>query len=246
MRGRRGVDSLPLSSARGGCTLASRSFARPQSLAEQAADQIRHRIVKGDFRLGEALSETALAAELGISKTPVREAFLRLKTEGLVDVLPQRGTFVFRIGATEARKLSEFREVLEISALRLAMAEDAAGLGLALGAIAADMSAALADNDTGTYQELDGIYHQCIIDRCDNHHLSRSYAVIAFRIQALRHRLAMDPALNANSLEQHHKIALLIGQAAEPDAIALLKRHIAKTQDDYANTLSLGIPTELG
>ena len=44
---------------------------RPPSLAEQAADQIRNRIVKGDFRLGEALSETTLATELGISKTPV-------------------------------------------------------------------------------------------------------------------------------------------------------------------------------
>ena len=129
---------------------------RPPSLAEQAADQIRHRIVKGDFRLGEALSETALAAELGISKTPVREAFLLLKTEGLVDILPQRGTFVFRIGAGEADKLSEFREVLEISALQLAMAKDAAGLGQALGAIAADMSAALDVDDAAAYLELDG------------------------------------------------------------------------------------------
>jgi DNA-binding GntR family transcriptional regulator len=226
--------------------LEANSFVRPQSLAERAADQIRHRIVKGDFRLGEALSETGLAAELGISKTPVREAFLRLKTEGLVEVLPQRGTFVFRIDASEAEKLSEFREVLEISALGFAMARDAAGLGLALGAIAADMSAALADNDAGTYLELDGLYHQCIIDHCGNHYLSRSYAVIAFRIQALRNRLAMDPALNAGSLEQHHRIALLISQAADAEAIALLKRHIAKTLDDYENTLSLGIPTELG
>ncbi|RDJ94283.1 GntR family transcriptional regulator, partial [Lacticaseibacillus rhamnosus] len=67
-----------------------------QGCYEQAADRIRNRIVKGDFRLGEALSETTLATELGISKTPVREAFLILKTEGLVDILPQRGTFGFR------------------------------------------------------------------------------------------------------------------------------------------------------
>jgi len=102
-----------------------------------------------------------------------------LKTEGLVDIQPQRGTFVFRIGASEARELSEFREVLEISALRLAMAKDAVGLGQTLAAVATDMSAALGDNDAATYLEQDGRFHQCIIDRCDNHYLSRSYAVIA-------------------------------------------------------------------
>jgi DNA-binding GntR family transcriptional regulator len=217
---------------------------RPRSLAEQAADRIRHRIVKGDFRLGAALSETALAAELGISKTPVREAFLLLKTEGLVDIQPQRGTYVFRIGASEAGELSEFREVLEISALRLAMAKDATGLGQTLAAFAADMSAALADNDAGTYLEQDGLYHQCIIDRCDNHYLSRSYAVIAFRIQALRNRLATDPALNAGSLEQHRALAQLIGLGHDAKAVALLKRHIAKTRDDYERTLGPEAPDD--
>jgi DNA-binding GntR family transcriptional regulator len=218
---------------------------RPSSLAEQAAEQIRDRIVRGDLRLGEALSETALAAEIGISKTPVREAFLLLKTEGLVDIQPQRGTFVFRISASEAGKLSEFREVLEISALRLGMAMDAAGLGQTLAAIAADMTVALDANDAASYLELNRHFHQCIIDRCDNHYLSRSYAVIAFRIQALRYRLAMDPALNANSLEQHHALARLIGQDAGKEAAALMRKHIAKTADDYENTLSLGIPHEL-
>jgi DNA-binding GntR family transcriptional regulator len=226
--------------------LTAHTFVRTRSLAEQAADQIRRRIVKGGFRLGEALSETALATELGVSKTPVREAFLRLQTEGLVDILPQRGTFVFRISAAEAGKLSEFRQVLEVSALRLAMAKNAAALSRVLAGIAANMTAALADGDTGAYLKLDGRYHQCIIDRCDNHYLSRSYAVIAFRIQALRYRLAMTPALNAKSLEHHHAIAALIGQPSDAEAIALLKRHIAQSLDDYENTLRLGIPTELG
>jgi DNA-binding GntR family transcriptional regulator len=218
---------------------------RPPSLAEQAADQIRHRIVKGDFRLGEALSETALAAELGISKTPVREAFLLLKTQGLVDIQPQRGTFVFRIDAREAVKLSEFRKVLEISALHLAMRKDAAGLAQSLGAIVADMTASLAVDDKNDYRDQDALYHQCLIDRCDNHYLSRSYAVIAFRVQALRYRLAMNPALNAESLEQHRALADLIGLGLTSKAAALLKRHIDKTRDDYEWTLNLGPPSEL-
>lgn len=218
---------------------------RPPSLAEQAADRIRNRIVKGDLHLGEALSETTLAAELGISKTPVREAFLILKTEGLVEILPQRGTFVFRISAAESGKLSEFRSVLEVSAVQLGMAKDAAGLGRALGAIAADMTAALDAGDTATYLELDKDFHQCIIDCCDNHYLSRAYAVVAFRIQALRYRLAMDPALNAGSLRQHYALAKLIGEDKGKSVVALMRKHIAKTNEDYQNTLDLGLPHQL-
>ena len=70
---------------------------RPKSLTELVVDELRTRIIDGRLRLGEALSENTLAAELGISKTPVREALLQLKLERLVDVLPQRGTYVFRL-----------------------------------------------------------------------------------------------------------------------------------------------------
>jgi DNA-binding GntR family transcriptional regulator len=218
---------------------------RSPSLSERAADQIRRRIVTGALRLGEALSETALAAELGISKTPVREAFLLLKTEGLVDIQPQRGTFVFRIDAAEADKLSEFREVLEISALRIAMAKDATGLGQALDAVVTAMTVSLASDDPDAYRDQDALYHQCIIDRCGNHYLSRSYAVVAFRIQALRYRLATHPVLDGESLEQHRALAHSIGRGPRAKAIVLLRRHIAKTRDDYARTIGLGTPSEL-
>src|SRR5581483_11326016 len=136
--------------------LPSRSLTRPHSLADQAADEIRRRIVSGEFELGQALSETAIAAVLGVSKTPVREALLRLKTEGLVDIQPQRGTFVFRISAVEVRKLSEFRQVLEVAALRLAMRRDAAALGRVLERIVRDMRAAIASGDAARYREQDG------------------------------------------------------------------------------------------
>jgi len=217
--------------------LPSRSLTRPHSLADQAADEIRRRIVSGEFELGQALSETAIAAVLGVSKTPVREALLRLKTEGLVDIQPQRGTFVFRISAVEVRKLSEFRQVLEVAALRLAMRRDAAALGRVLERIVRDMRAAIASGDAARYREQDGHFHQCIIDRCANHHLIRAHAMIAFRVQALRNRLSSNPALNAASLEQHRMLAQLIGSGSEARAVTLLRKHIAKTRDDYANTV---------
>ena len=68
---------------------------RRKSLTEQVFDRLMNSIVAGDFPFGTLLSEKVLAAEYGISKTPVREAFVQLQSIGLVEVLPQRGCLVF-------------------------------------------------------------------------------------------------------------------------------------------------------
>ena len=67
-------------------------------------EQIRDLVITDKLGLGEQLSEQALAEQLGVSRTPVREAFLRLQTERLVEVKPQRGTFVFQYDTTELRE----------------------------------------------------------------------------------------------------------------------------------------------
>jgi len=70
---------------------------RPQLLTDLACERIREAIVGGEFKLGEQMSEAQLAQRLGVSKTPVREALLRLKGDGLVEIHPQRGSFVFSL-----------------------------------------------------------------------------------------------------------------------------------------------------
>ena len=217
--------------------MSPRTFRGSRSLADQAAEHIRRHIVKGDYQLGEALSETTLAAQLGVSKTPVREAFLRLETEGLVDIQPQRGTFVFRMGAAEVRALSEFRDVLESAALTLAMPVGASALGAALGEIVSDMEKALAGHDAATYREHDSRFHECIIRHSGNAYLVEAYDRIAFRVQTLRNKLSQEPALNQRSLGEHAELHRLIAADDEADALALLRRHIATTNSDYKATL---------
>ena len=166
---------------------------RSPSLADQAADHIRKRIIDGDLRLGQALSESDFAGQLGVSKTPVREAFLRLKTEGLVDIQPQRGTFVFNMRPPEVENLVSVRTMLEISALQSAMRRDAAGLGAALAEITVDMKVAVVARDDEKYRRLDGAFHGLIIKFSDNSFLASCYDSIDFRVRALRNRLADRP-----------------------------------------------------
>ena len=118
---------------------------RGPSLTEQAADEIRVRIVRGALQLGESLSEIMLAKDLGVSKTPVREALMQLKREGLVEVHPQRGTFVFSMSPEQVGELSELRGILETAALRLALERNAAALVQSWAGTVGEMKTALSE-----------------------------------------------------------------------------------------------------
>ena len=81
-----------------------------RSLTEHAAEALRTRIVHGSLQFGEPFSEIALAAELGVSKTPVREALMQLQRDGLVQIHTRRGTFVFTMTAEQVRELWASRD----------------------------------------------------------------------------------------------------------------------------------------
>ncbi len=206
---------------------------RARTLAEQAAEAIRVRIVAGDFQLGEALSEITLASELGVSKTPVREAFLQLKNEGLVDIQPQRGTFVFQMTSEQIRQLSVFRELLEVEALRLDMRNNAAHLALLLNDVIRRMEDAVEGGDSRRYRALDNDFHLHIIFACGNQFIEAAYSSIAFRIQALRNRLALQPPQNDRSLKEHQEFAALVSANNSEEAVAKLLGHIRATLREY-------------
>jgi DNA-binding GntR family transcriptional regulator len=117
---------------------------RPRSLTELAQERIRNLIVTGAFELGEQLSEVQLANRLGISKTPVREALLQLRHGGLVEIHPQRGTFVFTLDESGVDQVCQFRTVIECEALTEAMKRRPAQLLRALDSCLADLERAAA------------------------------------------------------------------------------------------------------
>lgn len=86
----------------------------------QAAEALRHAILTGTLPPGTRLSEQEIADVIGTSRQPVREAFLRLSGEGLLEIRPQRGTFVSKITAAEVLDARFVREAVEADLIRLA------------------------------------------------------------------------------------------------------------------------------
>jgi DNA-binding GntR family transcriptional regulator len=198
---------------------------RPRSLTAIVTDQVRDLIITDKLGLGDQLSENTLAEQLGVSRTPVREAFLRLESEGLVTVRPQRGTFVFQYDATELREILELREVLEAGALRIALGRDGATLAAAL-AVQVEAGEAVLKQGPAAYQVIDTAFHETLVRASENRELVDAYLRIASRVRAIRYRLTRTVAQIASSQATHGKIVAAIRAADATEAEALLRYHV--------------------
>jgi DNA-binding GntR family transcriptional regulator len=208
-------------------------LARPRSLTELAVERIRASIVEGRLGLGEQISEAALAAQLGISKTPVREALLALKLDGLVEIHPQRGTFVFRIGEDQVAEICRFREILESAALAEAMQRNRTRLFERLDANLREMARAHRSRDVRRLPELDAEFHGAILELCGNGYLRSAYRLIEHKIHALRWRLPESNEQIAHCQDNHAVIVAQIREGSTGKAQTTLRRHIRDTLDAY-------------
>ncbi len=90
---------------------------QPESLAKMAYEAIRNSILSGLWQTGELYNEKAIATELGISRTPVREALLELASQDLIIFLPRRGLMVNRFTRRDVDEIFELREAVELLAV---------------------------------------------------------------------------------------------------------------------------------
>lgn len=169
-------------------TTARRSDApTPTSPATSAADRayaaVRARVVSGEVPGGTLLSEGEVADELGMSRTPVREAFLRLQAEGWMQLFPKRGALVRPIEPDELAEVVEARHLVESAAVRAVSTDDAATADLVarLRALVDSQRAAAERGDLDTFALVDVTFHQTIADAGGNSILTAFYASLRDR-----------------------------------------------------------------
>jgi GntR family transcriptional regulator, rspAB operon transcriptional repressor len=137
-------------------------LSRERSLAPGLYRDLRERIVSVALVPGEAVSESRIAEDYGVSRTPVREAFRKLAEDGFLDVVPQVGTFVARIDLTVVRDNHFVRETLECRIVELAAQRiDAAGRTLLRDNIARQRRA-LAAGDRAGFFAADEAMHEAM------------------------------------------------------------------------------------
>ncbi|MET1416006.1 GntR family transcriptional regulator [Roseibium sp. HPY-6] len=208
---------------------------RQKSFAEQVSDVLRAQIISGERDMGDALSETKIAKELGVSRTPVREAFARLELEGLVYTEPQRGTFVFTLNRCSLIDICDVRVCLETAALRKAAERDPAGLAATLKDIAKKMTRARKKGDDREYLSLDTDFHQGFFDHAKNTFLNDAYQTIAAKMACLRNKLGNHPDHMQKSYAEHLQLVDLISESRLEEAVDVLIKHIGRKEGSYWN-----------
>lgn len=208
-------------------------FERPKSLTELVADALREQIVNGELELGSQLSEARIAKDLGVSRTPVREAINRLEMDGLLRVEHQRGSFVFNLGPAELAELCDARVCLETTALADAIRRNPEKLHERLSDCVRRMTSARQSDDTAGYLALDTEFHQHLFNCADNRFLNDAYQAIAHKMAAIRNRLGRHPAHMEKSYREHIDLADAVRNRDTLRALSILKDHIDRKEGSY-------------
>lgn len=207
---------------------------RPQLLTDLAYERLREGIVAGELKLGQQVSEAQLAQRMGISKTPVREALVRLKMEGLVDIQPQRGTFVFRLSAEQVGQLCRYRAMLETEALREAATEQRDELLQRLRGHVQEMAQCEASGELARLSRLDMNFHFELLACCTNPYLRAAYELIRYQLIALRHRSPIS-----NMVESHRVLVDTLERGDVDTACAMLREHVLENEARYIAACSV-------
>lgn len=197
------------------------------SLADQAYVKLRHAIVSGVLKPGERLVERQLGLRMGVSRTPLREAMIRLVHEGMLTSLPAGGLLVNSIDEHEARGLYDIRLGLEGYAARLSAERADAETISELRSIAAMEHKRLKPIDTRALEELNNLFHRTLY--ATTH--SRMFDVIEmYREQALHYRLydIYTPDEVVRGVRQHDAIVDAVEARDGDRAEDLMRRHISQ------------------
>lgn len=208
-------------------TIGTRTNLRPVqgTLSEQAYRAIRQAILDGELTPGQTLVEDELAARLGVSKTPVRQALSHLEHEGLVVRVPYKATYVAELSAHDAEEIIELRAVLEAVAVRsVTTTIDEATLGEAE-VLLDRYDEALASGDLPTAYRLGEEFHDLVLGRATNRRAVSMLDSLRLQIRRLRVIGGSHPD-RAREAGTEHRSILSALRARDADAVEqAIRRH---------------------
>ncbi|MBB4684270.1 GntR family transcriptional regulator [Amycolatopsis jiangsuensis] len=204
---------------------------RVPGAADRAYELTKELVLSGELPGGHLFSEGEIAERLGVSRTPVREAFLRLQVEGLLNLIPKRGAVVVPVPPGEAEDVLDAREAVEASAVRR-LARRPELIPDTLGQLSRVLDTQRAHAESGAlhaFAEADELFHRTIVAAGGNALLLDFYATLADRQRRMNvHALSPIRAQLPDIVGEHERLLSIIAAAeTEADAFApALRAHL--------------------
>lgn len=190
-----------------------------------AEDQLRGMVLAGQLAPGERLNEVALADRLGISRGPLREAIQRLASEGLLSIVPHKGSYVRTLTEAELRHLYELRVAVETHAVRLG-AERATSDQLEKLALTLEKTSEVLGSGEQVPYPADLDVHAQLVGLAQNPTLTQAMRETHAKIHLARARSAYDPDRARVAYEEHEAIVKNILAGRADVAARLLEEHL--------------------
>lgn len=205
------------------------------SLDKLAYDQIKEAILTFEFLPNQALIEGELASQLGISKTPVRDALMRLEKEGLVVRVAYKGTYVSDINNDDMANIFQIRMALEGLAIRLAASLLTADDLLHMEGLLDAHKEALAARDFSRVSKINSEFHNVIISRCANPLLQQMLLNLDDHLKRYRLLSISQGVRMGKSVPEHQAIFSAL-QERDPDkAEQAMRAHLESAMSDLYN-----------
>jgi DNA-binding GntR family transcriptional regulator len=198
----------------------------PVSMAQLAYRHIKHLIVSDRAAAGTTINEQKVAHELGISRTPVREALQRLQHEAYVSIAPRRGVFVLPISLEDMREIYDLLTALEVFAAgSLANQHPAETMLKPIRRAIADMRATVDSEDLSLWADADERFHRSLFELCGNRRIAEEGIAYWDRIRRA-HRVALRLRPRPHRSTQAH--AELVDLIAAGDAEGAVRCHLSQ------------------
>ena len=194
-----------------------------KSLTAVVLDEIRRRILTGGFRPGERINETEVAAKLGISRSPVREAFRVLEREGLIATLPRKGSFITEISPQDVEELFGLRKILECHAVDCIKKRAAKSPDEML-ALFEEVSGELIKEPDG-FTVISG-FHYSLVELSNNYRLIELYKILAVSLRRYQLIYLRKKGQRDISLEHHRAIVDALRKGEYLLSKKLLRSHV--------------------
>lgn len=209
-----------------------------QPLRDVIFETLRKAIVSGDIKPGERLMEVSLADQMGVSRTPVREAIRRLEAEGLVTMIPRKGTHVSELSVKDIMDVLEVRAVLDKLATDLASKRIQSAQLKALESVHKQyISCVEKDNVEGAIKK-DVEFHDIIYAASGNPRLVTVAASLREHIYRFRVMYMSGNLIAANVLNEHNEILQALREAQNNVASNLAEKHIRNQMETIIKTVT--------
>jgi DNA-binding GntR family transcriptional regulator len=206
------------------------------SLGQRVYQTLREAILSLAYRPGEILRKPEICEALGVSRSPVADAVARLATEGLVDVVPQAGTFVARFSMEEIREGAFLREAIEMAAVERVAETITEDQLTQLRRNLTVQAALIADGDVPGFYQMDAAMHELILSFSGFRRLAQVSETAWLHVNRARQLILPVPGRIAATLDEHRAILAAL-EARDPAAARLATRHLLRQLITYLEPL---------